>query len=154
MLIYETNAINTPNNRNLLHMFILVWIYVSYFSLGKSDEDDNLPSMETLDINKSETVKSISNHFGVEEEEDIPDMAEFENSDSLVEDPVSCYNILCCCSFSKILILFQFLALLIMQWLGAWLSLEFVCCFAAINLYVVLDVIIPMNGLQMFWNLV
>lgn len=46
--------------------------------------------MEALDIGKKSTVMSISNHFGGEEEEDIPDMEGYNEPDSLIEtDPVS-----------------------------------------------------------------
>lgn len=46
--------------------------------------------MEALEISKKSTLMSISNHFGGEEEEDIPDMAEYDEPDSLIEtDPVS-----------------------------------------------------------------
>lgn len=48
-----------------------------------------MPSMETLEIGKKNTIQSISSYFGGEEEEDIPDMAGYEDADNLVEnDPV------------------------------------------------------------------
>ncbi|KZV29689.1 autophagy 3 [Dorcoceras hygrometricum] len=50
------------------------------------DEDENLPSMETLEISKKNTIQSIPSYFGGEEEEDIPDMAEFDEADNLVEN--------------------------------------------------------------------
>ncbi|EYU20206.1 hypothetical protein MIMGU_mgv1a007075mg [Erythranthe guttata] len=57
---------------------------------NKNDEDENLPSMETLEISKKETIQSIPSYFGEEEEEDIPDMAEFEDADNLIEnDPAT-----------------------------------------------------------------
>ncbi|KAK4431668.1 Autophagy-related protein 3 [Sesamum alatum] len=57
---------------------------------NKNDEDENLPSMETLEISKKNTIQSISSYFGGEEEEDIPDMEEFEEADNLVEnDPAT-----------------------------------------------------------------
>lgn len=57
----------------------------------KCDEEENLPSIETLDIHRNNTIQSISSYFGGEEEEDIPDMAEYEEPDNLVEtDSVSC----------------------------------------------------------------
>lgn len=63
----------------------------STVSESKGDDDENLPSMDALEISKKNTIQSISAHFGGEEEEDIPDMAEFEDPDNLVEtDPVSC----------------------------------------------------------------
>lgn len=56
---------------------------------NKTDDDDNVPSMETLEISKTNNIQSIASYFGGEED-DIPDMAEFEEADNLVEnDPVS-----------------------------------------------------------------
>lgn len=55
----------------------------------KNDEE-NLPSMETLEISKKNTIQSISSYFGGEDEEDIPDMAEYEDPDNLIEtDPAT-----------------------------------------------------------------
>ncbi|KAF7141528.1 hypothetical protein RHSIM_Rhsim06G0236800 [Rhododendron simsii] len=46
------------------------------------------PSMETMEISKKNTIQSIASHFGGEEEKDIPDMAEYEEPDNLIEtDP-------------------------------------------------------------------
>ncbi|KAK6132214.1 hypothetical protein DH2020_034034 [Rehmannia glutinosa] len=57
---------------------------------NKHDEDEELPSMETLEISKKNTIQSISSYFGGEEEEEIPDMAEFDEADNLVEnDPAT-----------------------------------------------------------------
>ncbi|KAJ8752879.1 hypothetical protein K2173_008614 [Erythroxylum novogranatense] len=56
----------------------------------KSDEDENLPSMEALDINEQNCIQSIPSYFKSEEEEDIPDMADYEDPDNLVEtDPAT-----------------------------------------------------------------
>ncbi|KAA8533889.1 hypothetical protein F0562_031406 [Nyssa sinensis] len=53
-------------------------------------EEENLPSMETLEISKNNTIQSISSYFRGEEEEDIPDMAEYEEPDNLIEtDPAT-----------------------------------------------------------------
>ncbi|XP_022862845.1 autophagy-related protein 3 [Olea europaea var. sylvestris] len=52
----------------------------------KSDEDENLPSMETLEISKRNTIQAISSYFGGEEEEEIPDMTEFEDADNIIEN--------------------------------------------------------------------
>ncbi|GMI85932.1 hypothetical protein like AT5G61500 [Hibiscus trionum] len=42
--------------------------------------------METLEIRQNETVRSIPTYFGGgEDEEDIPDMADYEEADNLVE---------------------------------------------------------------------
>ncbi|KAE9451606.1 hypothetical protein C3L33_16496, partial [Rhododendron williamsianum] len=57
---------------------------------NKHEEEENLPSMETLEISKKNTIQSIASHFGGEEEEDIPDMAEYEEPDNLIEtDPAT-----------------------------------------------------------------
>lgn len=48
-----------------------------------------MPSIDTLEISKGKVIQSIPSYFGCEEEEEIPDMADFENSENLVEtDPV------------------------------------------------------------------
>lgn len=52
---------------------------------NKSGEEENLPSMETLETGKGRTIQSISSHFGGKDEEDIPDMAEFDDPENLVE---------------------------------------------------------------------
>lgn len=55
----------------------------------KSDEEELVPCMETLEISKKKNIQSISSYFGTQEEEDIPDMEEFEEADNLIEsDPV------------------------------------------------------------------
>ncbi|XP_026407171.1 autophagy-related protein 3-like [Papaver somniferum] len=53
----------------------------------KSSDEENLPSMENLEISKkNKTIQSISSYFGAgEEEEDIPDMEEYEDPDNLIE---------------------------------------------------------------------
>ncbi|KAJ3681840.1 hypothetical protein LUZ60_014413 [Juncus effusus] len=55
---------------------------------NQEEEEENLPSMDTLDINKKNEkggIKSITTYFGREEEEDIPDMDDFQDSDNLLE---------------------------------------------------------------------
>ncbi|KAL8141453.1 hypothetical protein V2J09_014485 [Rumex salicifolius] len=53
-------------------------------------DDDNLPSMETLEISKGKKIQSISSYFGGGDEEDIPDMAEYEDQDNIIEnDPAT-----------------------------------------------------------------
>lgn len=57
---------------------------------NKNDEDENLPSMETLEISKKNAIQSISSYFGGEDEEDVPDMDEIDEADNLVEnDPAT-----------------------------------------------------------------
>ncbi|KAK6920356.1 Ubiquitin-like-conjugating enzyme Atg3/Atg10 [Dillenia turbinata] len=41
----------------------------------KGDVEENLPSMETLEISKNNTIKSISSYLGDVKEEDIPDIS-------------------------------------------------------------------------------
>ncbi|XP_020973895.1 autophagy-related protein 3 [Arachis ipaensis] len=53
----------------------------------KSDEEEDLPSMESLEISKKGPIKQISSYMGGDEEDDIPDMAEFEETDNIVSDP-------------------------------------------------------------------
>ncbi|KAF5731053.1 autophagy 3 [Tripterygium wilfordii] len=82
----------------------------------KCDENGNLPSMESLEISKrilfsrslhafgatlqstylvahepdDDNIQSIPTYFGGEEEEDIPDMAEYEEPDNVIEtDPAT-----------------------------------------------------------------
>ena len=46
--------------------------------------------MENLEISKNSSIKLTPSYFGEEDEEDIPDMADFEEADNLIEtDPVS-----------------------------------------------------------------
>ncbi|XP_059460591.1 autophagy-related protein 3 [Corylus avellana] len=57
---------------------------------NKCDEDDNLPTMETLEISRKNPIRSIPSYFGGEEEEDIPDMADYDEPDNLIEnDPAT-----------------------------------------------------------------
>ncbi|GAV89035.1 Autophagy_N domain-containing protein/Autophagy_act_C domain-containing protein/Autophagy_Cterm domain-containing protein [Cephalotus follicularis] len=66
------------------------WLATHGKPKDKSDEDDNLPSMEALEIDKKNSIRSIPTYFGGEEEEDIPDIAEYEEADNLVEtDPAT-----------------------------------------------------------------
>lgn len=57
---------------------------------NKFGEDDDLPTMETLEISGKSPIKSIPSYFGGEEEEDIPDMADYDEPDNLIEtDPAT-----------------------------------------------------------------
>ncbi|KAK4285150.1 hypothetical protein QN277_001887 [Acacia crassicarpa] len=58
---------------------------------GKPDEDEDLPSMESLEISKKDSVKPISSNMGGEEEDDIPDMEEFEEADNIIMTDPSTY---------------------------------------------------------------
>lgn len=64
-----------------------------FFLEGKSEEDEDLPSMESLEISKNDSVKPTSSSVRAEEEDDIPDMEEFEEADNIIiTDPVSYSN--------------------------------------------------------------
>ena len=76
-------------NQCLVFSALTLW-----FAFGletKGDEDENVPSMEALDISvKRIPIQTNPSYFGGEEE-DIPDMADFEDPDNLIEsDPVTC----------------------------------------------------------------
>lgn len=50
---------------------------------SKREEEEDIPSMDTLDIGRSDGIKSIPSYFGggkEEEEEDIPDMDTYEDT--------------------------------------------------------------------------
>ncbi|KAJ6714677.1 UBIQUITIN-LIKE-CONJUGATING ENZYME ATG3 [Salix viminalis] len=57
----------------------------------KGGEDENVPSMEALEISaKKSLIQTNPSYFGGEEEEDIPDMTDFEDPDNLIEsDPAT-----------------------------------------------------------------
>ncbi|XP_054816775.1 autophagy-related protein 3 isoform X2 [Prosopis cineraria] len=67
------------------------WLATHGKPKGKSDEDENLPSMESIEISKKDSVKPISSNMGGEEEEDIPDMEEFEEADNVIITDPSTY---------------------------------------------------------------
>uniref|UniRef100_A0A7N0VLA6 Autophagy-related protein 3 n=1 Tax=Kalanchoe fedtschenkoi TaxID=63787 RepID=A0A7N0VLA6_KALFE len=50
----------------------------------KSDEDENLPSMDTSEISSNKPIQSISSYFGGDDDESIPDMADYQEADNLV----------------------------------------------------------------------
>ncbi|EEF51584.1 autophagy-related protein 3 [Ricinus communis] len=54
------------------------------------DEDENVPSLEALEISKKSPIHSIPSYFGGKEEEDIPDMDDYEDPNNLIEsDPAT-----------------------------------------------------------------
>lgn len=57
-------------------------------TVDKSNEDEELPSMDALEINERDTIQHSPRCAGgeEEEEEDIPDMEDFDEIDN---DPVS-----------------------------------------------------------------
>lgn len=84
-------------NREVYHSLLLfrssfifypVWQFLVYKE-NKREEEEDLPSIETLEISKKNAIQSIPSYFGGDEEEDIPDMGDFEDADNLIEsDPV------------------------------------------------------------------
>ncbi|XWS35625.1 hypothetical protein CRYUN_Cryun20dG0013200 [Craigia yunnanensis] len=61
------------------------WLATHGKPKDRNDVEENLPSMETLEIKQNETVRSIPSYFGGENEEDIPDMADYEEADNVIE---------------------------------------------------------------------
>lgn len=66
--------------------------------------------MDALDINEKNAIQSIPTYFGGEEEEDIPDMEEFDEADNVVEnDPVSFFlcthHPICLCSSTQFFVI-------------------------------------------------
>ncbi|MBA0732763.1 hypothetical protein Gogos_016831 [Gossypium gossypioides] len=62
------------------------WLATHGRPKDRNDVEEILPSMETLEIRQNETVKSIPSYFGSgENEEDIPDMADYEEADNAIE---------------------------------------------------------------------
>lgn len=48
--------------------------------------------MESLEITENKPIQSISSYFGGEEDDDIPDMTEYDGQDNVIEeDPVSLF---------------------------------------------------------------
>ncbi|CAN0902310.1 Autophagy-related protein 3 [Linum grandiflorum] len=53
-------------------------------------EEDNVPSMEALEISRKGPIQAIPSYFGDQEEDDIPDLADYDDSDNLAEaDPAT-----------------------------------------------------------------
>lgn len=46
--------------------------------------------MEALEISRTKVVKSIPNYFGGEDEDDIPDLADIEETDNVVGTDAVC----------------------------------------------------------------
>ncbi|XP_059435149.1 autophagy-related protein 3-like isoform X1 [Corylus avellana] len=61
------------------------WLATHGKPKDKSVEAEDLPSMETLEISKNKNVKSLPSGFDDQDEEDIPDMADYEEPDNLIE---------------------------------------------------------------------
>ncbi|KAG2263548.1 hypothetical protein Bca52824_070627 [Brassica carinata] len=68
------------------------WLATHGKPKDKGNEDENLPSMDALDINEKRGIRSIPTYFEAEEEEDdIPDMEEFDEADNVVENDPATY---------------------------------------------------------------
>ncbi|CAN8264784.1 unnamed protein product [Cochlearia groenlandica] len=70
------------------------WLATHGKPKDKGTEDESFPSMDALDINENNAIRSIPTYFGGKEEDDddddIPDMEEFDDGDNLVEnDPAT-----------------------------------------------------------------
>ncbi|KAG7544221.1 Autophagy-related protein 3 [Arabidopsis thaliana x Arabidopsis arenosa] len=62
------------------------WLATHGKPKDKGNEDENLSSMDVLDINERNAIQSIPTYFGGEEDDDIPDMEEFDEADNVVEN--------------------------------------------------------------------
>ncbi|KAF6995436.1 hypothetical protein CFC21_011939 [Triticum aestivum] len=60
------------------------WLATHGLQASESKEEEDIPSMDTLDIGKVEEIKSIPSYFGAgekpDDEEDIPDMDTYEDT--------------------------------------------------------------------------
>ncbi|KAL5679201.1 hypothetical protein ACJX0J_005586, partial [Zea mays] len=59
------------------------WLATHGVQASKPEEEEDIPSMDTLDIGRSDGIKSIPSYFSGgkdEEEEDIPDMDTYEDT--------------------------------------------------------------------------
>uniref|UniRef100_A0A0E0R2G1 Uncharacterized protein n=1 Tax=Oryza rufipogon TaxID=4529 RepID=A0A0E0R2G1_ORYRU len=60
------------------------WLATHGVQASKPEEEEDIPSMDTLDIGKTEGINSIPSYFSAgkkaEEEEDIPDMDTYEDT--------------------------------------------------------------------------
>ncbi|GLT51588.1 hypothetical protein SLA2020_249880 [Shorea laevis] len=61
------------------------WLATHGKPKDKNDVEENLPSMESLETSNNKTVKAIPSYFGGEDEEDIPDMADHEEAENVIE---------------------------------------------------------------------
>ncbi|XP_050156637.1 autophagy-related protein 3-like isoform X1 [Malus sylvestris] len=64
------------------------WLATHGKPKDRSGEEENLPAIESLEISKNRDVKSVPSHVGAEDEDDIPNMADFEEADNIEFDPV------------------------------------------------------------------
>lgn len=81
-----------------------IYTYPSSFLFeDKSVEAEDLPSMETLEISKNKNVKLTTSGFDDQDEEDIPDMADYEEPET---DAVSFYISHC----FKLVLLYLYIA--------------------------------------------
>ena len=65
-------------------MILTVFLGPLIMLASKPEEEEDIPSMDTLDIGRSDGIKSIPSYFSggkeEEEEEDIPDMDTYEDT--------------------------------------------------------------------------
>ncbi|BBG97276.1 Autophagy-related protein 3 [Prunus dulcis] len=68
------------------------WLATHGKPKDRSCEEENLPSIESLEISKNKAVKLAPSHVGGEDEDDIPDMADYEEADNIEIDPVTTFR--------------------------------------------------------------
>ena len=73
-----------------IRFFLLLISFYCVETVHNDDDEEKIPSIESLTINSEGPIRSISTYFGGAEEDDIPDMADFGDPDNLLDaDPVS-----------------------------------------------------------------
>lgn len=65
------------------------WLATHGAPKDNMNDEDNVPSMDSLEIQEKTKIRPISSYFGVDEEEDIPDMEEYEESNNVADNDVA-----------------------------------------------------------------
>jgi len=61
------------------------WLATHGAPKDNKSEEENVPSMDALERQERRHIRPISSYFGVDDEEEIPDMAEYEEPDNAVD---------------------------------------------------------------------
>uniref|UniRef100_A0A0C9RRL6 Autophagy-related protein 3 n=1 Tax=Wollemia nobilis TaxID=56998 RepID=A0A0C9RRL6_9CONI len=65
------------------------WLATHGAPKDKTNDEENVPSMDSLEIQEKRNIRPISSYFGVDDEEDIPDMDEYEESSNAADNDVA-----------------------------------------------------------------
>lgn len=85
LLLMEDLKVDSFLSCHICKFYLLSYgfLYVQCVAIDKGSEDEDLPSMDALEINERDTTQP---RCGGDEEEEIPDMEDFDDIDN---DPVS-----------------------------------------------------------------